>query len=107
VRVIFTHDIADDARRLLVGLVVVVIDFVHRKENAPVDGLEAVAHVGYGAPDYDAHSVVEIGKLYFVGNVYGPEIHTLIPQLLKIIQELRDSSIPRSLNPSIPQFLNS
>ena len=76
VRVILTHDIADDARRLLVGLVVVVIDFVHRKENAPVDGLEAVPHVGYGAPDYDAHRVVEIRKLYFVGNVYGFKIHT-------------------------------
>ncbi len=70
VRVILTHDITDNARRLLVGLVVVVIDLVHRKEDAPVHGFEAVPHVGYGPPDYDAHRIVEIRKLYFVGNVY-------------------------------------
>ncbi|MCY1525282.1 hypothetical protein D9M68_602560 [compost metagenome] len=45
VGVVFTDDVPDDTRRLLVGAVPVVVQFVHRVEHAPVDGLEAVPHI--------------------------------------------------------------
>ena len=60
VRVILTYDIADDAGRFLVGLVVIVAEFVHGVENAPVHGFESVPHIRDGPPDDDAHGVVEV-----------------------------------------------
>jgi hypothetical protein len=60
VRVILADHVADDARALLVSLVVLIAEFVHRPEHASVDGLEAVAHIGQRAADDDRHGVVEI-----------------------------------------------
>ena len=39
---------------------------MHREEDAAVHGLEAVAHVGDGAPDDDAHRVIEVGRAHLV-----------------------------------------
>ncbi len=69
VRVVLTDHVADDARRLLVSLVVLVAEFVHRPEHAPVDGLEPVAHVRQRAPDDDRHGVVEIRTAHLVFDV--------------------------------------
>ena len=54
VRVIFTDRVADDAGALFIRFVVRVAEFVHRPEDAPVDGFQPVAHVGQSASDDDA-----------------------------------------------------
>ena len=41
-------------------------ELVHRVQDAPVDGLQAVAHVGQRAPDDDRHRVVEIRSAHLV-----------------------------------------
>ena len=61
VRVVLADDVADHARRLLVGAVIVVAELAHRVQHAPMHRLQAVAHVRQRAPDDDAHRVVEIG----------------------------------------------
>ncbi|MCK7508801.1 MAG: hypothetical protein MZV70_35420 [Desulfobacterales bacterium] len=61
---VFADDISDDAGRLLVGLVPVVLELAHGVEHAPVNGLQPVAHIGQRAPDDDAHGVIEIGLLH-------------------------------------------
>jgi flagellar biosynthesis/type III secretory pathway ATPase len=45
VRVVFADHVADDARRLLVGLVPVVRKLVHREEHAAVNGLQSIARI--------------------------------------------------------------
>ena len=45
VRMIFADDVADDARRLLVGLVPVVAQFPHGVQDATVNRLESIADV--------------------------------------------------------------
>ena len=63
-RVELPHDVADDARALRVGLVGAVAAVEHRVDHAAVHGLEPIAHVGQGAPDDDAHGVVEVRPLH-------------------------------------------
>src|SRR5580658_2000156 len=65
VRMEFAEDFADDLGALAVGLSRGESELVHAEENAPVDGLEAVAHVGQGAPDDYAHGVIEVRLLHF------------------------------------------
>ena len=61
----FAEDFADDLRALAVGLRRGEAQLVHAEENAAVDGLQAVAHVGQGAPDDYAHGVIEVRLLHF------------------------------------------
>ena len=61
VRVVLADDVADDARRLLVRPVPVVVQLVHREQHAAVHRLQAVARIGERAADDHAHRVVEIG----------------------------------------------
>ena len=56
VRVIFTHDVTDDAARLAVGPAGDIAGFLAGVEDAAVDRLQAVAHVGQRAADDDATS---------------------------------------------------
>ena len=74
VGVVFTDDVADHARRFLVGLVPVVAELAHRVQDAPVYGLEPVAGVGQGASHDDAHGVVQIGLAHLVFDVDGGQI---------------------------------
>ena len=60
VRVVLADDVADDARRLLVGPVPVVVQLVHREQHAAVHRLQAVARIGQGAADDHAHRVIEV-----------------------------------------------
>ena len=66
VRVVLADDVADDARGLLVGAVVVVAELAHRVQHAPVHGLQPVADVGQRAADDHAHRVVEIRLAHLV-----------------------------------------
>src|SRR6185503_780329 len=91
VRVVLADDVADDARRLLVGPIPIVAELAHRVQHAPVHGLQPVAHVGQRAPDDDAHRVVEIRLAHLVFEIdwedfltyghrlsaikYGPALH--------------------------------
>jgi len=59
VRVVFTHRVADDAGALAVRAPRADTQLAHRKQDAPVDGLEAVAHIGQRARNDDAHRVVD------------------------------------------------
>ena len=63
---VLAHDVADDQRRLAVGLVPVAAILMHRVKNAAMHGLEAVARIGQRAADDHAHGVIEIGFLQFV-----------------------------------------
>jgi hypothetical protein len=60
VRVVFANHVADDARRLLVGLVPVVGKLVHGEKHAPMHGFQAIAHVRQRPADDHAHGVVEV-----------------------------------------------
>ena len=71
VRVIFAHHVADDARRFHVLLVGRVALLVHRIEDAAVDRLQAVAHVGERTRHDHAHRVIEIRALHLVRDGHG------------------------------------
>src|SRR6266542_2574981 len=64
--VVFAEDLAHDFRALLVRLRCREPELVHRVQDAAVDGLEAIARVGNGAPDDDAHRIVEIRRTHLV-----------------------------------------
>ena len=66
VRMVLADHVANDACRLLVGTVPVVIELVHREQHAPMDGLEAVARIGQGAAHDHAHGVVEVAAPHFL-----------------------------------------
>jgi hypothetical protein len=64
VRVVVAHDVADHAGALDVAPVGAEAGVVHRVEDLAVHRLQAVAHVRQGAPDDDAHRVVEVRALH-------------------------------------------
>ena len=70
VRMVFTHDVSDDPGGFFIGLIGRIPAFAHSVENAAVDGLEAVAHIGQSPADDHAHRVIEIGlpHLLFEGD---------------------------------------
>src|SRR5690606_14533063 len=65
-RVVLADHVADDARRLVVGLVAVRAELVHRVQDAPMDRLEAVADVGERAAHDHAHGVIEVAAAHLV-----------------------------------------
>ena len=66
VRVVLTEHLSHHGRGLLVGAVVLQSQAVHGEHDLPVDRLETVADVGQGAPDDDAHGVVDVGALHLL-----------------------------------------
>ena len=72
VRVVLAQHLADDARALLVRLVVGQRQVVpHRVEDTAMDRLQPVAHVGQRARYDDAHRVVQVRRLHLLGDVGG------------------------------------
>ena len=70
VGMIFTQHFTDDTRTFAVRLVVGEVEVVgHRIENAAVDRLQPIAHIGQGARDDHAHRIVKISGLHLVDNV--------------------------------------
>jgi hypothetical protein len=69
VRVILTHHVTDHAGRLHIGTFRRLPLFVHREQYPTVHGFQAVARVGQGAADDDAHRIVEIGAAELVLDV--------------------------------------
>ena len=64
VRVVVTHDVADDAGALDVAAVRPEAAVEHGVEDLAVHRLEAVPHVGQRPADDDAHRVVEVRALH-------------------------------------------
>jgi hypothetical protein len=69
-RVVFTDDVTDDTGRLFIGFIPIVVQFAHGEKNTPVNRLQAIAHIGQGTPDNNAHSIIKIGLFEFVLDVY-------------------------------------
>jgi hypothetical protein len=67
---------ADHAGALGVALVVLQSFAVHGGEDAAMDGLEAVAGVGQGAPDDDRHGISKVGAAHLLFNVHVDEVCT-------------------------------
>ena len=74
VRVIFTHHVADDARRLHVFLVRRMAVLVHRIEDAPMHRLETVARVGQRSRHDHAHGVIEVAALHLLRDRNGANV---------------------------------
>ena len=66
VRVVFANDVTHDARRLLIWTIPVIVQLVHREQHAAVNRLQAVAGVGEGTTDDDAHGVIEVAAAHFL-----------------------------------------
>ena len=66
---VFLEALADDAGALGIFFVVLHALAVHGREDAPVDGLEAVASVRQSAADNHRHRVVEVGAAHFLFDV--------------------------------------
>ena len=58
-------------RGFFVGLVVVVAEHRHGIQHAPMNRFQAVANVRQGAPDDDAHGVIQIGASHLLFEIGG------------------------------------
>ncbi len=74
VRVILTHHVADDARRLHVLAVRQVAVLVHGVQDAAMHGLEAVARIRQSPADDHAHRVGQVGLAHLVGDRDGLDV---------------------------------
>jgi hypothetical protein len=74
VRMIFTDDVANHARGLDVFLVRRVSLLVHRVQDAPVHGFQAVARIRQRTRHDHAHGVIEVAALHLVEDGYGTNI---------------------------------
>ncbi len=111
VRMVFADDVADDARRFAIRLVPFVAVLVHRIEDAPVHGLEAVARVRQ-CPRHDhAHGVVKVGALHLlrdrdrtdIGRIPVPRRHFIVIGQRKFPARLVPDGLADSFAPRHPQ----
>jgi hypothetical protein len=72
--VVLAHDVADRARRFAVGPVPLIAGLAHRIEDAPVHGLQAVAHIGQRPGHDHAHGVIEVGTLHLLFDGDGRDV---------------------------------
>ena len=68
---IIAGSVAADFGAFAVAAIGSEAEIVHGHEDAALHGLEAVAHVGEGARDDDAHGVVEIRLAHFGFDIDG------------------------------------
>ncbi len=65
---------------------------MHGVEDAPVDGLEAVAHIGQGARNDHAHGVIEVRGAHLIVDIYllnCSNFHIIVSILVEIEGLLR------------------
>ena len=82
VGMVLAQHLANDAGRFLVRRVGPQVQVVHSVEDTALDRLEAVAGVGQGTRDDDAHRIVHVCLAHFNVNVYltdGANFHNLTP----------------------------
>ncbi len=70
VRMILTDHITHNSSRLHIGSVVNVVKFAHGKQYPPVNGFETVSNIGQRTTDDNAHSIVQVGLLQLIFDVY-------------------------------------
>ncbi len=78
VRMILADHVADGAGRLVVGPVRREVQLRHAVEDAPMHGLQAVAHVRQRAADDHAHRVIEIAALHLVEDRDGLDVRRVV-----------------------------
>ena len=66
VGVVFTDHVTHDTGRFFIRAVPVVVQLVHRKQHATVNGFQAVPGIGQGTPDDHAHGVIEVAAPHFL-----------------------------------------
>ena len=93
VRMVFTDDVADGARRLVVRLVPLEAVLVHRVENAPMHGLQPVARIRQRPRHDHAHGVIEVGALHLVEDGNGTNIGRLRRLAGRVIFRVRQRGI--------------
>ena len=94
VRVIFTQNVADNARALAERLVGGDAQLMHGVENAAVHRLEAVAHVRQGARDDDRHRVGDEGLLHLLFQVNRANALQIGRIARQIVLEIQQSFLP-------------
>ena len=67
VRMVLTHRITTDTRRLIGRTVVVCVQLVHVIEHAPLYRLQSVTDVRHRTRGNDTHRVIEVGFLHLLG----------------------------------------
>ena len=73
-RVIFTHDVTDDAARLAIGPPGDIARFLAGMEDAAMDRLQPVADVGQRAADDHRHGVIEVAGLHLLDDGDGGNV---------------------------------
>src|SRR5262245_52184339 len=71
---VLTDDVADGTRGFPVGLVPLEPVLVHRVEDAPVHGFQAVARIWQRTRHDHAYGVIEVAALHLVEDGYGTNI---------------------------------
>ena len=65
-RVVFTHDVADDTGGLSMGFVRGDPQTVHSKKYSSVYRLKSVPDIRKGSAHDDAHGVIDVGVLHLI-----------------------------------------
>ena len=94
VGMVFAQHVAHDAGALAVGLVRGHAQLVHGIQNAPVDGLQTVAHVGQRTADDYGHGIADKGFLELMLKVGGDQF----------VANRRCHSFPSLVNLWFPRF---
>ena len=76
-RVVVTHDVADNSRALGEITVRPIPTVVHRIQHAAVHWLQSVAHVGKRPRHDDGHRVVQVGPLHLGLQINGLDASSL------------------------------
>ena len=63
---VLTQDFTNNTGGFFVGRVGTNTHVLHGEKDAPMDGLEAIAHVRDGASNDDAHGIVEVSCAHFI-----------------------------------------
>ncbi|OQB54058.1 MAG: hypothetical protein BWX99_02271 [Deltaproteobacteria bacterium ADurb.Bin151] len=94
VRVILTHDIADDTCGFFVWLIVAVAHFVHRIQYSPMHRFQAVAYIGYCPADDDAHGIIHVGFFHFVFYIH--QRHLMVDITFHVFSSLQKKAAVRT-----------
>ena len=94
VGMVFAQHVAHDTGALAVGFVRGHAQLVHGVQNAPVDGLQTVAHVGQGPADDNGHGIADKGFFQLMLKVGGDQF----------VANRRCHSFPSLANPWFPPF---
>ena len=65
-RVILTHHLSDNTRRLTCGLVVCKVQVHHAVQDTAMHRLEPVAHIRQGAGHNHGHGIVDVRGTHFL-----------------------------------------